>query len=208
MPLMSFTMNTKNKKKRLVLLLTLSTLFTISFFYSNAQVVMPKDEEGKITYLEVVSMDSIPKDTVFKRIQNWIKFTYPQSKTTVDSSNKAIATRGRFLVYTNPGVLKEIHGAIRYDLSIELKENRYRYTFTNFVFEYYKQDRNYKYNPTGTTRPLEDEKFPGWQAPWEKHKNNTDEHVKAKVDDLKKAVVNKKPEIMVIPEVKKKNKDW
>jgi hypothetical protein len=205
---MNFTMNTENKKKRLVLPLTLSLLFAICFFNSNAQVVMPKDEAGKITYLEVLSMDSIPRDTVYKRIMTWIKFAYPQSKLTKDSSNSAMAVRGRFLVYLNPGVIKEIHGAIRYDLSIELKENRYRYTFTNFVFEYYKQDRNYKYVPTGNTKPLEDEKFPGWQSGWIKHKNTTDAHIKDKIADLKKAIENKKPETMVIPAVKKNSKDW
>ncbi len=173
-------MNTKNKKKRLMLLPTLLIIASVSYFTTNAQVVMPKDEEGKITYLEVLSMDSIPGDTVFNRIVSWVKYTYPQSKSTIDTINKALATRGRFLVYTNPGVLKEIHGAIRYDLKIELKENRYRYTFTNFVFEYYKQDRNYKYVPTGQTKALEEEKFAGWQTPWEKHKNNTETIFKQK----------------------------
>ncbi len=200
-------MNTNNKKKRLVQWVAFTVVLTSFYFSSNAQIVMPKDESGKITYLDVVKMDSIPTDTLFKRLKNWVKFTYPTSKTTVDSVSKNIATRGRCLVYLNPGVLKEIHGAIRYDLTIELKENRYRYVFTNFVFEYYKQDKFYKFNPTGKEKPLEDEKFPGWQTPWEKHKYNTDAHVKAKVADLKKAVENKKPETMVIPAVQK-NKDW
>jgi hypothetical protein len=200
-------MNTKNKKKRLVQILALSLLFSLTLFVSKAQIVMPKDENGKIIYMEVVKMDSIPQDTIYKRILDWVKFTYPKSKTTIDSADKKIATRGRFLVYTNPGVIKEIHGAIRYDLAIELKENRYRYTFTNFVFEYYKQDRFYKYNPTGKTKPLEDEKFPGWQGPWEKHKISTEAHVKAKAEDLRKAVENKKPETMVIPAIKK-TQDW
>ncbi len=200
-------MDTKNKKKRLIILTLLSTLLVAFHLNSNAQVVMPKDENGKITYLDVVKTDSIPADSLSKRIKNWVKYTYPKSNVTIDSAAHTIALRGRFLVYINPGVLKEIHGAIRYDLSLEWKDDRYRYTFTNFVFEYYKQDKNYKYNPTGNTRNLEDEKFPGWQGPWIKHKNTTDAHVKAKIEDLKKAVENKKPETMVIPTVKK-TKDW
>ncbi len=201
-------MNTNNKMKRLVQLLTFALVFTSFNFSSTAQIVMPKDETGKITYLDIVKMDSIPFDTIYKRIKDWVKFSYPKSKTTIDSVSRHIATRGRFLVYLNPGVLKEIHGAIRYDLLIELKENRYRYVFTNFVFEYYKQDKFYKFNPTGKEKPLEEEKFPGWQSAWEKHKYNTDAHVKAKVEDLKKSVENKKPETMVIPAVQKNNKDW
>lgn len=200
-------MDTMIKKKRFVLRALLGTLFYLVFFHIHAQVVLPRDEAGKYTYLDVVKMDSIPADTLFKRINDWVKFTYPKSNTSVDSITRKIATRGRFLVYTNPGVLKEIHGAIRYDVALELKENRYRYTFTNFVFEYYKQDRFYKYNPTGKTKPLEDEKFPGWQSAWEKHKNATDAHVKNKIEDLKKAVENKKPETMVIQPVKK-TQDW
>ena len=200
-------MNTENKIKRLVPYVALFLLFFGAFFNSIAQVVMPKDEAGKITYLDVVKKDSVATDSIFKRILEWTKFTYPTRKITIDSIERKIVTRERFLVYTNPGVLKEIHGAIRYDLAIEIKENRYRYTFTNFVFEYYKQNRDLKYAPTGATKVLEDEKFPGWQTPWVKHKNSTDAHVKAKIEDLSKAVDNKKPETMVIPTVKK-SKDW
>jgi len=200
-------MNTKNKMKRLVQFLALSILFSFINFNSTAQVVMPKDENGKIIYMDVVKEDSVSQDSIYKRINEWVKFTYPKSKTTIDTIGKRFVTRGRFLVYVNPGVLKEIHGAIRYDLTIELKDNRYRYTFTNFIFEYYKQDRFYKYNPTGKTKPLEDEKFPGWQAPWEKHKMSTEAHVNEKITDLKKAVENKKRETMVIPAIKK-TQDW
>ncbi len=200
-------MHTMTKMKRLVQCSVIGILICFPFFNSSAQIVLPKDEEGKITYMDVVRMDSVSADTLYKRIKQWVMFTYPKSKTTIDSITRRIVTRERFLVYTNPGVLKEIHGAVRYDLAIELKENRYRYTFTNFVFEYYKQDRNFKYNPTGKEKPLEEEKFPGWQTPWEKHKNNTDAHVKQKIEDLKKSVGNKKPETMVIPPVKK-TQDW
>lgn len=200
-------MNTIAKKKRLARRTIIVCIFFLYYFNANAQVVLPRDEAGKITYLDVVKKDSIPADTLFSRMKQWIKFTYPKSKMTIDSVSRRAITRGRFLVYTNPGVLKEIHGAIRYDVSVELKENRYRYTFTNFVFEYYKQDRNYKFVPTGKEKPLEDEKFQGWQAAWEKHKNNTDAHVKEKIADLEKAIDNKKTETMVIQPVKK-NQDW
>jgi hypothetical protein len=200
-------MDTLVKKKRLVLNSAIVCVIFFLHFNASAQVVLPKDETGKITYLDVVKKDSIPSDSLFKRMEQWVKFTYAKSKMTIDPASKRAVTRGRFLVYTNPGVLKEIHGAIRYDISIEIKENRYRYTFTNFVFEYYKQDRYYKYTPTGKEKALEEEKFPGWQAAWEKHKNNTDAHVKEKIEDLYKAMENKKPETMVIQPVKK-TQDW
>ncbi len=200
-------MDTMIKKKRFVWHAVVGLLLCFSFFNTSAQVVLPKDETGKITYLDVVRMDSLSADTLFRRIKQWVKFTYPKSNTGIDSISRRVVTRGRFLVYTNPGVLKEIHGAIRYDLAIELKENRYRYSFTNFVFEYYKQDRNYKYVATGKDKPLEDEKFPSWQAAWEKHKNTTDAQIKEKIEDLKKAVENKKQETMFIAPVKK-TQDW
>ncbi len=200
-------MDTTIKKKRLVLHFLFSILFCFYFSDGKGQVVLPKDENGKITYLEIIKKDSIPTDTLYKRASNWVNYTYPKSKIIVDTTAKRIATRGRFLVYTKAGVLKEIHGAIRYDLNIEVKENRYRYTFTNFVFEYYKQDRYYKYKPTGKEKPLEDEKFPAWQSAWEKHKYSVDAHVKEKLEDLGKAMDNKKLETMIIQPVKK-NEEW
>ncbi|HSZ25339.1 MAG TPA: DUF4468 domain-containing protein [Cytophagaceae bacterium] len=200
-------MDTKIKYKRLFPMLVWMTLFLSFYINSNAQVVMPRDENGKIIYQDVVKVDSVPQDSIFKRINNWVNYTYPKTKKNIDTAMQKISTRGRFIVYINPGVLREIHGAIRYDVSIEVKQKRYRYTFTNFVFEYYKQDKFYKYNPTGKEKPLEDEKFPQWQGPWEKHKNTTDAQVKAKIEDLWKAVNNKKAETMVIPTVKK-NSDW
>lgn len=74
------------------------------------------------------------------------------------------------MVYTKGMVSKEIHGRITYEVNVEIKEHKYRYTFTNFVFEYYKQNRQYKYEPTGRLKPLEDPKYPGRQPVWNKHK--------------------------------------
>ena len=191
------------------LLLYVAILFLFSQNVA-AQIIYPKDENGKITYLGVVKIDSTTKDSLFNGITKWVKRNYSKYNTVVvDSVNYTIKTPGHFLVYINPGVLKEIHGEIFYDLNIEVKENRYRYVFTNFKFEYYKQDRaDYKYKPTKKFKPLEDETFPGWGVAWQKHKANTDAHVKKMIGSLYYFLTIKEAKEKELNTVIKKDDNW
>jgi hypothetical protein len=170
--------------KALILLLLLST----SLY---AQVDLPKDSNGKITYEEIVKADSISQTVLLKNAKAWIARNFAQTEKSIRSDSNSVKAKGVFLVYVKGAISKEIHGAIRYNVSIEVKDNKYKYRFSEFVFEYYKINRNYQYLPTGQEKPLEEEKFEGWEKPWENHKKETNSRISNLIQSLKAEMIKK-----------------
>lgn len=170
--------------------ITFACLLCLLSVVLNAQ--LPVDNKGKIHFVEIVK-DSTNSDSLSAWIKSWVEERYSKNPVTIDSTQKSFATTGRFTVYVKEGVFQQIHGTIRYSLRIEIRENRYRYQFTDFVFEYYRQERSdLKYHPTGKEKPLEDKDFKGSQKLWEKHKVTTDKHVKQMIASLKGYLAQKK----------------
>ena len=133
----------------------------------------------KINYTDIVLADSVSSSQLYKNATEWVgknfkpELNYDTQFNLVEGFVKCTAGQ---MVYTQGMMHKEIHGQITYDVKIDIKDHKYRYTFTNFVFEYYKQNREYKYVATGRKKPLEESKYPGWQGAWNKHRigiNNT-----------------------------------
>jgi hypothetical protein len=170
--------------KVFILLFSLST----SVF---AQVDLPKDSNGKIAYEEIVKVDSASPSLLLKIAKEWINKNFAQTEKSIRYDSNSVSAKGVFLVYTKGAISKEIHGAIRYNVRIEVKNNKYKYRFSDFVFEYYKINRNYQYLPTGQEKPLEEEKFIGWEKPWENHKRETNSRISNLIQSLKVDMVKK-----------------
>jgi len=76
----------------------------------------------------------------------------------VDSSDFSLSSRCGFWYYKNK-FLKSIEGNINYHATIEVKDNKYRYFFDDFVYYDYKRDRYGKYQQVkNSEEPLNDEK--------------------------------------------------
>lgn len=172
-----------------------------------AQALLPVDDETrKITFEEIVKLDSVPADKLYQYADVWMSqnFKNKDMVTQFDLASGYLQSQGRFKVYTKGGISKTIHGTIRYDVSIDIKSGKYKYKFTNFVFEYYKQDKQYKYVPTGKEKPLEDPKFPGWERPWARYKRETAVNINNYILSLKAAMAYKEAP----PKPKIKKEDW
>jgi hypothetical protein len=183
-------------------------ILILSFYDAMPQSILPLDETSqKITFEEIVKVDSTPSLLLYSNAEKWMNkyFKLEKSLQHLDPGSGQLENEGRFLVYTK-GISKEIHGAIRFKVIVEIKENKYRYRFTDFVFEYYKQNRQYKYVPTGKEKPLEDKKFPGWEKPWIKHKAETQERIYEYISSLKSAMAFK--EIPAKAREVKKKEEW
>jgi hypothetical protein len=156
----------------------LATLFLLSCKFCFAQ------EEFKFS--EIVKTDSLKAEVLSSKGKAWIishKFS------NVDTSS-ASGFKGDswYRVYQKGVVSKQMHGTITYKLLLEIKDNKYRYTFTDFVFHYHKQDRNLVMVPTGKTKSLNDPKAEGWQKTWEKHKAYSKKQMEVLIADLKKSM--------------------
>ena len=184
--------------------LIFNLLFSITVY---SQVTLPIDSStGKICFEEIIKLDSISLKVIHVNAEAWIRQNFKSDKLTIKLIEKEgfLNSESRFKVYTKGIISKEIHGTIRFSIEITTKENKYRYRFTNFVFEYYKQNRELKYVPTGKQKPLEDNKFTGWEVPWMRYKKETNEKIIKYIASLKEAMV---PKIVVDKKVIKKE-EW
>jgi hypothetical protein len=127
-----------NEKQRPMQRIFLALLFSllISSVVAQQNAVVPVDPDShQIMYREVVNQDGF-KDILYDRCAEWFRTYYinPSSVTKVqDKVNGKIEGTGRFKIYF---FLKDDTrvdgGMIMYDIKIEMKDNKYRYTLNNF----------------------------------------------------------------------------
>lgn len=166
-------------------LMVLFSLAAISIF---AQPQLPFDENKKVTYQDIIKTDSsITVIQLLNNAEKWVEKN--MDLMAIDADKKTITGTNEFWTYSHKGVLQRTTGKITHDVSIEIKEGKYRYTFTNFVYHYYITDRYNKFGPTGQKRPLESVKAPGWTKLWNKHKYAMDNNMNAYIEDLKKSMI-------------------
>ena len=153
---------------------------------------LPLDQYGKIDFEEIVKMNGYDRQQLLANARAWVNQTYDYNKKSIRFDSNVVVATGRFLVYVKGAFSPQTHGAIRYKVIINVKDDKYLYQFTEFVFEYYSMTamNRYKYvpAPTGKEKPLEDATFPGWEKPWEKDKQITYDRITKEIEDLKGAM--------------------
>ncbi len=187
---------------------------SVSFKKKKAPVTFQKDENGKIIFYEVVSTDTVPRDTLWKNGLSWMKSITDGKTDKITFENQLYGTieaEVGMMLYVPSLVTKMPHGRLTYKVSLDIKDKKYRYTFTDFVFQYYQQSRkDFKYKPVkGSYRPLEKEKYPGYQTAWYNHKITVKEHIDGQIANLKTEMVKiNKPKPLVEEKPVIKTKDW
>lgn len=150
---------------------------------SDAQHTVPEKGKLKIELMKVMKADSLDKHLLFRNALKFVanlKNLDEQFELKLkDSVEGKLYGQSTFFVYAQAGILKKISGTITYQISIEVKDHKYRYCFTDFVFHYFKQDRYYKMVATGKTKMLEEQRAPGWQKLWAAHRATVINKMKA-----------------------------
>jgi hypothetical protein len=179
-----------------------------SFIINNgfAQTGVPaKDtiKTNKVNYSEIVKVDSTNRFDLYKKASKWVA----QNKFEVieeDPLGGKILAKTNFIVYSEKGVLAKPNGDFTYDIIIDLKEGKYRYSFTNFIFRRYKQDRQdlLKYIPEKSRKPIEDTKAPGWKKQWSRDKLQVNNRVNEHIASLREAMKYIAPKPIEAPKPK------
>jgi len=187
--------------KIIIVVLLLATQVT-----AMAQVNFPLNAAGKIEISDVV-MDSLEKKELYALANTWFTSLSKTPGLSVkairkDSIQGDITADLEFPVYYQTGVFQKVLGMVTYKLTVSVKDNKYRYVFTDFVLHQYKQDRYYKAVPTGMEKPLEDTEAKGWQKNWDRCKSSTNARVTSQIADLKAKM------IPVAPVAARKKLDW
>ena len=162
---------------------TLTTMLKITVFfitgifnYSLPQdTPFPINDMGKYTITEVVELHGIDKDKLFSNGETFMKkvkvLNSKKKYFKIEKENYTIRNKGSFYVYRIGSVKKGIGGAVEYDIDLEIKDGKYRYTITNFIFNEYQRNRYGKFEPVkGKYTPLEMAVSSINKKEWEKHK--------------------------------------
>ncbi|MBS1950476.1 MAG: hypothetical protein OJF59_000663 [Cytophagales bacterium] len=152
-------------------------IFSVTRINVEAQLVAGSSVSQEVKFENVVLADSLTKSQLFKNAMAWIRKLDQNDehfdlklKDSIDGKMNGLCS---FFVYSQNGILKKISGTVSYDLSIDVKDKKYRYQFNHFLFHYYKQDRYYNMVATGKVKSLQEIKAPGWQRLWTSHRLNT-----------------------------------
>ena len=167
--------------------------------------VLPLDERGKAGFAEVVLADSLCAPLLYAHARAWLRRRGYEVAEADSAAGRLVGSHG-FGVYDRGYLTKRLHGKVRYRLTVEVKDGRYRSQFTDFSFAYYREDRNALPQPTGQTKLLEEATAPGWQKLWETHRHDTLLTITSLADDLKTAMlaVPKRP----LPLPAARGNDW
>lgn len=172
-----------------------------------AQVVLPIDSStNRVTYYEVVKTDtSLHKSVLLLNAEKWTEKNLKVEEIKADSHK--IVGSGVMVMSESKGIMEKNSGRFTYDFIIEVKEGKYRYMFTNFVYNKYTLDKNGK-KQYEHKKHLEDAKAPGWNRLWNKHKSTLDQRIKTLIADMK-VQMNINPFLAPVEiKIKQKSTDW
>lgn len=151
-----------------------AVVLSVAILSSYAQPAALEGEMPRVLFSNVVVADSLPRLQLFQNAMKYVaslksveeKFELKLK----DSLDGKLYGQCTYPVYAQSGILRKLSGTICYQISIEMKDNKYRYHFSDFVFHYYKQDRYYNMVATGKTKSLDESLAAGWQKLWSNHR--------------------------------------
>ncbi|RCH55083.1 hypothetical protein DJ568_07780 [Mucilaginibacter hurinus] len=141
------------------IVLTLMFAFGVALAHAQTTDSLSFDENDKYIYYQVASEPSVNTDTLYNRALHFLKTAYPSDQLKLNKENKSklsLTGTGGFMVRKKALVSLQPNAKIEFDLTIEVKGDKYRYWLTNFVVVPYQRDRYANYVPvSGKKIPLE-----------------------------------------------------
>lgn len=117
------------------------------------------DENNKYIYYQVVLKPELPADTLFNRALYFFKTAYPQSAlklAVADKEKGTLSGSGNFLVSKKTLLTSHEDGSVTYSIRVDVKDGKYRYWLSDFVFNPYQRNRYNSYESIpGIYIPLE-----------------------------------------------------
>jgi len=117
------------------------------------------DENNKYIYYQVVQQPGLAADTLFNRALYFFKTAYPKAALKLDAADKDKSTltgSGSFLVSKKSLLTSHEDGSVTFTMRVDIKDGKYRYWLTDFVFNPYQRNRYNTYEAIpGIYIPLE-----------------------------------------------------
>lgn len=167
------------------------SFFILFWFFLHSQSVVPIDPETKlITYRGVVNEQG-SKLELYNRCIEWVNSYYKNVQNVAkvqDPENGILVVQHRINVYDTlkDGSIVKSNTIIQYVLRVEFKDNRYRYTFSDFTMK------------AQSRFPLErwlDQNDPTWTPQWNGYLKQMDSEIYKIIENLKKGMKPKPTKI-------------
>lgn len=113
----------------LFLCFSLSTVF--------AQVSVPINEStGHVEYTEVVNVDGVAADKLYKRVEHWFNNYYKNPSSVIETNDPAKGITGKhfIMVYNTVNGKQNLYGKVRYFIDVFVRDGRYKYTINDIYF--------------------------------------------------------------------------
>lgn len=118
--------------------LILPLLILCFAFMANAQPPVPIEEgTGRVVYTEVVNVPGASQAELFKRLDHWFNTFYKNPASiiqTKDATGGKIDGKHTIYVYNEVKGNKNQHGQVKYTVTVEVKEGKYRYKVDEIYF--------------------------------------------------------------------------
>ncbi|MEJ2904870.1 hypothetical protein [Pedobacter panaciterrae] len=184
--------------KKIMFVLSLFVFSLSAFSQTN---VLPMDERGKYTFLEVAELPLVKKEVMSANAKRFFKGYSKAIKLNSSEGDTAFYGKGKMVLNKSLVGVGHPTGEAKYNISLELRNGKYRLILTDFMFTPYERDRYGNFVPVAVSTALE--KSPGKlnNAEWEKNVASIARESKKIADKLKATMSNtiKDPQ----PETKK-----
>lgn len=174
-----------------------STLVFCSFsIFASAQKLPVDPDTKKITYTEVVDVPGLKKEDLYNRAKAWYVTSTGTTKLALEledkETGKLLGKVNNPIKINNPPLNNKFEvGSIIYTITVIVKDDKYKYVFTDFVHDSDGRDKITSCGPLENKKSAAKAMLTGamptnWQ--WNKMKEVTEETVLAQIEALKKAL--------------------
>jgi len=171
------------------LLLTLFlALFGLTSF--SQEKVLPMDESGKYTFLEVTELKLVSRSMMAANAKRFFKANSKSVKLSSNEQDTAFFGKGKIIVFKGSAGIGHPSAEVNYGISISLREGKYRLILTDFVVTPYERDRYGNFVPVSVSVPLERSPDKLGRAEWDRNMAFIFTESRKIADKLKATMVN------------------
>ena len=138
-------------KQKWCFLAGILTFITLSLIETkiNAQELPMDTITGKYSFQEVVKVDSTSKDELYSRAREWMAKTFNSAQKAIQMDDKQagkLIANGSFKSYAKALFGNNVQvGFVNFNITIYLKDQKFKYVFTDFYHEGITPSGGYKY---------------------------------------------------------------
>jgi hypothetical protein len=148
---------------------------------SHIEAQLPVDSVGRVVFRQTVLVDSCSKTVLYDRARAWAARTYRTIQLQDSEAGRIIAIGTHSISVESMLGTALPFGFVRHTLTIDIKDGRYRYTFTDFEHEYpTRKDR------IGGVLEREKPQSSGMTGTWKEIKKQTFTNINQLINELKK----------------------